>query len=193
MPALACCDHGRRLPPPPTALLLFHGSRSAGVGPGLVDCPPSYPMCCPSVCACGVWCGMCVWTDFARVCRSRPVPTCEGPVCHVPAPAAAQDLQLPREQTVEAVIPFAGGRHGSLHALSPAPPSPRSTPPAPLVGVCSVPCVACACGATTPGVACYRMAVGGARGGEAFGAPHASFMMVPAAPHRIDAGGSDRL
>ena len=193
VPASRHCDHERRLPPPPTALLLFHGSRSAGVGPGLVDCPPSYPMCCPSVCACGVWCGMCAWTDFARVCRSRPVPTCEGPVCHVPAPAAAQDLQLPREQTVEAVIPFAGGRHGSLHALSPAPHSPRSTPPAPLVGVCSVPCVACACGATTPGVACYRMAVGGARGGEAFGAPHASFMMVPAAPRRIDARGSDRL
>ena len=134
VPASRHCDHERRLPPPPTALLLFHGSRSAGVGPGLVDCPPSYPMCCPSVCACGVWCGMCVWTDFARVCRSRPVPTCEGPVCHVPAPAAAQDLQLPREQTVEAVIPFAGGRHGSLHALSPAPPSPRSTPPRPTGG-----------------------------------------------------------
>ena len=127
VPASRHCDHERRLPPPPTALLLFHGSRSAGVGPGLVDCPPSYPMCCPSVCACGVWCGMCVWSDFARVCRSRPVPTCEGPVCHVPAPAAAQDLQLPREQTVEAVIPFAGGRHGSLHALSPH--SPRSPPP----------------------------------------------------------------
>ena len=32
---------------------------------------------------------------------------------------------------------------------------------------------AAGCGATTPGTACYRMAVGGVRGGEAFGAPHA--------------------
>ena len=78
--------------------------------PSTLACLPlcaisSSPMCCPSVCVWGVWCGMCAWTDFARVCRSRPVPTCEGPVCHVPAPAAAQDLQLPREQTVEVVTP----------------------------------------------------------------------------------------
>ena len=49
------------------------------------------------------------------------------------------------------------------------------------------------CGATTPGSACYRMAAGGVLGGDASGAPHASFMMVPAAPRRIDARGSDSL
>ena len=54
-------------------------------------------------------------------------------------------------------------------------------------GVCLVPCVACACGATMPGVACYRMAAGGVLGGDASGAPHVSLMMVPAAPRRIDA------
>ena len=51
----------------------------------------------------------------------------------------------------------------------------------------------CACGATTPGTACYRMAVGGVSGGEAFGAPHVSLLMVPATPRRIDARGSDSL
>ena len=89
---------------------------------------------------------------------------------------------------------FAGGRHGSLHVHSPIPHSPRPTPSlAPLAGVCLVPCVTCACGATAPGSACYRMAAGGVLGGDASGAPHASFMMVPAAPRRIDARGSDRL
>ena len=63
-----------------------------------------------------------------------------------------------------------------------------------LVGVCMVSCVTCACGATAPGYACYRMAADGVLGGDASGAPHASFMMVPAAPRRIDAArGSDSL
>ena len=162
-------------------------------GPWVGGCPPSYPMCCPSVCADGVWCGVCVWTDIARVCRSRPVPTCEGPVRHVPAPAAAQDLQLPREQTVEVVTP-SRWRRTRLAARSLFRPSPPpAPPPRPLVGVCLVPCVTCACGATTSGTACYRMAAGGAWGGDASGALHVSFMMVPAAPRRIDARGSDRL
>ena len=62
--------------------------------PPLCTISPS-PRCCPSVFACGVRCGVCAWTDIARVCSSRPVPTCEGPVCRAPAPASAQDLQLP--------------------------------------------------------------------------------------------------
>ena len=78
----------------------------------------------------------------------------------------------------------------TLSLPSPTPPAP---PPRPLVGVCLVPCVTCACGATTSGTACYRMAAGGAWGGDASGALHVSFMMVPAAPRRIDARGSDRL
>ena len=46
---------------------------------------------------------------------------------------------------------------------------------------------------SAPGFTCYRMAVGGVRGGETSGALHVSFMMVPAAPRRIDTRGSDRL
>ena len=78
--------------------------------------------------------------------------------------------------------------------LSPPSPTPLASPLAPpLVGVCSVPCVTCACGATTSRTACYRMAAGGVLGGDASGAPHVSLMMVPAAPRRIDARGSDSL
>ena len=94
VPASRHCDHERRLPPPPTALPLFHGSCSAGVGPGLVDAPP-HILCVAPVCVRVVWCVVCVWMGIARVCSSRPVPTCEGPVCRAPAPASAQDLQLP--------------------------------------------------------------------------------------------------
>ena len=66
--------------------LLFHGSRFAGVGPGLVDAP-SHLLCVAPVCGCVVCGVVCVWMGIARVCRSRPVPTCEGLVCRVSVPA----------------------------------------------------------------------------------------------------------
>ena len=125
VPASRHCDHERRLPPPPTALLLFHGSRSAGVGPGLVDCPPSYPMCCPSVCARGVWCGVC--GDGHRPSMQQP-PSAqrEGLVCHESQRLPEQD---PRSLGGRlSICLFVGGRHGSLHALFPHPPLPSPPP-----------------------------------------------------------------
>ena len=193
VPASRHCDHERRLPPSPTALPLFYGSRSAGVGPGLVDAP-IHILCVASVCARAVWCVVCVWMGIARVCSSRPVPTREGPVCRAPAPArvhTSQPHRLFREQTLDLPMCWWPTRLAACSLPHPPHSPPRSL--APLVGVCLVPCVTCACGATTSGLVCYRMAVGGVRGGEAFGAPHVSFLMVPATPRRIDARGSDSL
>ena len=76
----ALCPHPRPLP-----LWRATCPLSPGMLPTCAISPP--PRCYPSVCACGVWCVVCVWTDIARVCSSRPVPTCEGPVCRAPAPA----------------------------------------------------------------------------------------------------------
>ena len=131
MPALVCCDHERRLLPPPTALLLFHGPCSAGVGPGLVDAPPHIlcvaPMCARMVCGVG-----CV--------RGRTSPECAAAAqCpRVRAPSVmCQRLRQPRissslgSRLSRLSLLLAGDGHGSLHALSSVPHSPRPTPSPP--------------------------------------------------------------
>ena len=143
---------------------------------------------------------VCGWCDVRCVCGWAPPECAAAAQCpRVRAPSAV--LQRLPVQDPRSLFEGADSRFSySLVAdtarcmLTPLSPTPLAPPPRPpLVGVCMVSCVTCACGATTPGSACYRMAAGGVLGGDASGAPHASFMMVPAAPHRIDAGGSDRL
>ena len=136
MPASRHCDHERRLPPSPTALPLFYGSRSAGVGPGLVDAP-IHILCVASVCARAVWCVVCVWMGIARVCSSRPVPTREGPVCRAPAPArvhTSQPHRLFREQTLD--LPMCWWPTRLAACSLPHPPHSLPTPLPRPTGVC---------------------------------------------------------
>ena len=110
---------------------------------------------------------VCMWGVVWCVCGRAP-PECAAAahsVCHEPAPARAGS-SLPRGPTVDLSLRWWLTR---LAACSlPPSPAPLSFPLAPpLVGVCMVPCVTCACGATTPGSACYRMAAGGVLGGDA--------------------------
>ena len=124
-------DLERRLPPPPTALPLFHSPCSAGVDPGLVDAPP-HILCVAPVCArmvCGVGCV-----------RGRTSPECAAAAqCpRVRAPSVmCQRLRQPRissslgSRLSRLSLLLAGDGHGSLHALSSVPHSPRPTPSPP--------------------------------------------------------------
>ena len=144
-------------------------------------------------CVC-VWCGVwyvCGWTPpECAVAAQRP---------RVRAPSAVLQrlpVQDPRSlfEGADCRFVYSLVADTARCMLSPPSPTPLASPLAPpVVGVCSVPCVTCACGATTSRTACYRMAAGGVLGGDASGAPHVSLMMVPAAPRRIDARGSDSL
>ena len=135
VPASRHCDHERRLPPPPTALPLFHSPCSAGVDPGLVDAPP-HILCVAPVCArmvCGVGCV-----------RGRTSPECAAAAqCpRVRAPSVmCQRLRQPR------ISSSLGSRLSRLSflslvadtarcTLSPPPPTPLAPPPPPHWWVC---------------------------------------------------------
>ena len=186
-------DLERRLPPPPTALPLFHSPCSAGVDPGLVDAPPHIlcvaPVCARMVCGVGCVCG-----------RTSPECAAAAQCPRVRAPSVmCQRLRQPR------ISSSLGSRLLRLSflslvadtarcTLSPPPPTPLAPPPPPHWWVCVQSRVWHAHVARRrlgSHATAWQLVVRG--GGEALGAPHASFMMVPAAPRRIDARGSDRL
>ena len=124
-------DLERRLPPPPTALPLFHSPCSAGVDPGLVDAPP-HILCVAPVCVRVVWGVVCVCG------RTSPECAAAAQCPRVRAPSVmCQRLRQPRissslgSRLSRLSLLLAGDGHGSLHALSSVPHSPRPTPSPP--------------------------------------------------------------
>ena len=131
VPASRHCDHERRLPPSPTAHrpALVLRLTLCWCGPWVGGCPPFISYVLPQCVRvrCGVWC-VCGWAspEYAAVAQCP----------RVRAPSAVH--QRLREFTLRSPIgsfgsrlsicPCAGGRRGSLHVLSPIPPTPHPAP-----------------------------------------------------------------
>ena len=125
---LAQCPHPCPRPLRPASCPLPPGM------PPLCTISPS-PRCCPSVFACGVRCGVCAWTDIARVCSSRPVPTCEGPV--VPCTSACVTSYYAASSApsgADSRFAYVLVADAARCMLSPPSPAPLAPPPRPTGG-----------------------------------------------------------